>query len=124
MTNEQKSKAVFLFQNGATYNAVSEELNIPVGTLKSFYRRSALGQGALGVCAECGVLLKHTEGKRKKRFCSDKCRLSWWSKHPEQRNKKYSHKCETCGAYFTNGKSDAKFCCRTCYYRYRKKAGI
>jgi len=34
-----------------------------------------------GTCLKCGVEIKSIKGKKKKRFCSDRCRWDWWNNH-------------------------------------------
>ena len=33
------------------------------------------------ICRNCGKRLKHTAGKKRKVFCSDKCRKQYWNLH-------------------------------------------
>lgn len=35
----------------------------------------------LGTCLKCGIEIKSIKGKKKKRFCSDRCRWDWWNNH-------------------------------------------
>ena len=38
----------------------------------------------LGTCIRCGTEIKSIKGKKKKRFCSDRCRWDWWNNHIKQ----------------------------------------
>lgn len=95
-------------------------------TVKSFCRRNNLG-GAIvdtvnkadGVlCTQCGVPLTHTVGAKQKRFCSDKCRMTWWNAHPEAIIRKaiYNFTCAYCNTAFESyGNKNRKYCSRSCY---------
>lgn len=34
-----------------------------------------------GTCLNCGIEIRSIKGKKKKRFCSDRCRWDWWNNH-------------------------------------------
>jgi endogenous inhibitor of DNA gyrase (YacG/DUF329 family) len=38
----------------------------------------------IGKCIKCGVVIVSIKGKKKKRFCSDRCRWDWWNNHIKQ----------------------------------------
>ncbi|MDD4069274.1 MAG: hypothetical protein PHF05_02380 [Candidatus Izemoplasmatales bacterium] len=38
----------------------------------------------IGTCLKCGVVIVSIRGKKKKRFCSDRCRWDWWNSHIKQ----------------------------------------
>ncbi len=69
-------------------------------------------------CEQCGSLILQTPRKKHKRFCYDKCRMSWWKSHQDQVNRKanYSFICAGCGqAFISYGNKSRKYCCRECY---------
>jgi len=35
----------------------------------------------IGKCQKCGIVTVSIKGKKKKRFCSDRCRWDWWNNH-------------------------------------------
>ncbi|QLY39394.1 hypothetical protein HF295_00380 [Hujiaoplasma nucleasis] len=35
----------------------------------------------IGKCLKCGMVIASIKGKKKKRFCSDRCRWDWWNNH-------------------------------------------
>ena len=35
----------------------------------------------VGTCLKCGIEIRSIKGKKKKRFCSDRCRWDWWNNH-------------------------------------------
>jgi transcriptional regulator with XRE-family HTH domain len=126
MNNLQKERITLLRANGDSYAKIAEALGISINTIKSYCRRNNLG-GVAPVgskslddtfCHQCGAPLKHNVGKKQKRFCSDKCRMSWWNSHPEKMNRKATREfiCQTCGQVFeAYGKRERKYCSRTCY---------
>lgn len=126
MTKHQKEKIKHLRINGYSYTKIAKHLSISENTIKSFCRRNNLGNASISnfdqpddsFCRQCGVLLIHLAGAKKKRFCSDKCRLKWWNAHPEAVNRKaiYTFTCTFCGITFESyGNKKRKYCSRACY---------
>jgi len=119
MNINQKMKIGEMRGQGMTYSAIAIELGLSENTVKSYCRRNNLGsvKAPNNVCPECGVSLIHLPHKRQKRFCSDKCRLAWWAKHPEALNRKavYHFVCPICKNDFTAyGNAKRKYCSRSC----------
>ena len=126
MTALQKERIKQLRAKGESYAAIATALGISENTVKSFCRRNNLGADCIAeqpgtdfeVCGNCGKPLQHTPGAKRKRFCSDKCRLAWWSANPQSINQKahYSFTCGGCGAEFTAyGNKGRKYCSHNCY---------
>jgi predicted transcriptional regulator len=125
--NYQQIRAIQqLRTEGQSYTKIADLLGISKNTIKSYCRRNNLGGVALPVseavntrfCRQCGEPLKQTAGKKKKKYCSDQCRMAWWNAHPEAVAHKSVRKfiCKTCGRDFEGyGKHERKFCSRTCY---------
>ena len=99
MTEEQKTKIRRMRLDGLGYKHIASTLVLPLGTVKSYCKRNSLiGIGSvvamnneisvqLGlICKNCGRRLKHTTGKKKKTFCSDKCRKEHWNLNKEVRS--------------------------------------
>lgn len=133
MTDEQKRKITALRQEGLGYTAIARRMNISKDTVKGFCRRNGLaGQRDTGTvaakdrCRECGKSLCQTEGKKRRVFCCEECRVKWWHEHPEQIKQRavYSFTCACCGKQFTAyGNSKRKYCSHECYIRNRFKGG-
>lgn len=93
---------------------------------KSFYRRNAKTKPQLETCMHCGKPIEQTKHKRQKKFCSDKCRNSWWSANPQNRRPKklYSHICAYCGTAFQSDRTKSKYCSVKCFADARRKENI
>ena len=108
-----------LRQMGYSYKTIAEKLNISVNTVKSYCRRNNLKTSQ---CAVCGAELTHIPHKKKKKFCSDKCRMKWWREHKHMINRKTKEefKCEFCGKTFNAyPKAARKYCSHECYVKAR-----
>ena len=101
-------------------------LGLPVTTIKSYCSRNGFGGIADSTndsknndsCLCCGRPLIHIQGKKKKKFCSDKCRMQWWNSHQDQVKRKaiYEFECKCCKKKFTvYGNANRKYCSRDCY---------
>ncbi len=128
MKGLQKEQIALLRAGGESYNRIADTLGLSINTVKSYCRRNNLGGVASIVyesgdgrfCCQCRVTLRQTTGKKQKRFCSDKCRMTWWNAHPEDVNHKTVRvfTCQTCGQNFeTYGKRKRKYCSHSCYGR-------
>jgi ribosomal protein L37E len=126
MTYQQKEKIKQMRGEGISYSKIAVTLGISENTVKSYCRRNNLGGVGMGIanqvddafCRQCGALLTHTPSAKKKRFCSDQCRMAWWNAHPEAVNRKaiYSFTCDHCGTAFESyGNKNRKYCSRACY---------
>lgn len=122
MTTEQKEIITRLQRDGKGYRTIAAETGISVNSVKSWIRRHLL-EGESGGCLQCGTPLRQTPGRRQKKYCSDRCRMSWWAAHPEMRKGGYTHVCLSCGKEFVNSRNTASYCSRACFARARMKVG-
>ena len=67
-----------------------------------------------GVCLECGEAIYQNPKGRKKRFCSDACRLRWWHEHRDMSKTAKETKCAACGREFVTDRVQ-KYCSHACY---------
>ncbi len=131
MTNSQKEEIRQLRTEGKTYEKIAVCLGLSVNTVKAFCQRNQLG-GRMNsvsekhICKQCGKVIQQNPHRKEKKFCSDKCRLTWWNAHPEkqQRRSEESFICPVCGKTFVSYScKNRKYCSRTCYGR-AKMGGI
>lgn len=115
----KKEQVIKLRDVGLSFGEIARELGISRSTVSSICQRAKEKHECR--CKKCGVLLKQTDGHRKKIFCSDKCRKAWWKlngKHSVN-NKAI---CLTCGKEFVYHESVLrKYCSLACFYQDRKK---
>ena len=128
MTEDQEKQITNLRNAGLGYTAIASRLGFTTMSVRAFCkthglmgRRShapGMRNTAPGHCKTCGKELNHTTGKKKKQFCSDRCRMDWWNAHPDQEKRKayYTFTCAFCGDEFTSyGNANRKYCCHECY---------
>lgn len=97
---------------GYTFLAIAEALGLPRSTVHYHYSHNLPPH----VCVHCSVEFS-TKNKRKK-FCSDACRITYWNSHLEQVKRKayYRLVCQRCGEEFQSyGNDRRKYCSRQCY---------
>jgi len=114
MNPNQKQRIAEMRGKGETYAAIAAELHILESTVKTHCRRNNIQPD---VCPVCGTLLIHTPQRKRKRFCSGKCRSAWWAKNPEAMNRKavYNFICLRCNKPFTAyGNAQRKYCSVAC----------
>lgn len=135
MTDKQKAYIIKLRASGYGYGKIAQELGISLNTVKSFCRRNAMNGNTAGkpavalmgtttFCENCGREIQQSAKRKKKRFCSDKCRNEWWNSHLDQVKRKavYSFRCLYCGKEFhIYGDKRRKYCSHVCYIADRFK---
>lgn len=123
MNKEQKTSIIRMRSDGMTFSEIANQLQLSINTVKSFYRRNANTKSPFETCMHCGKPIVQTKHKRQKKFCSDKCRNSWWSAHPQNRRPKrlYSHICAHCGIAFQSDRAKSKYCSVKCFADARRK---
>ena len=128
MTFEEKRKIDKLRSEGVGCTAISDMLGISINSVKSYCRRSkskkekvVVRKSVKGGCNFCGNALVHTEGKKKKRFCCEKCRMSWWNHNRDKIHHRvlFEITCRYCGGAFKNNDKNRKFCSQQCYKNWR-----
>jgi endogenous inhibitor of DNA gyrase (YacG/DUF329 family) len=131
MSHEQKENIKKLRLRGLSYKDISKLMDISVNTVKSFCQRNNMPTGASELirtsyihnfCRLCFNEIMHVEGRKQKKFCSDKCRAIWWVINADKLNKKamYNFICARCGTKFeAYGNKTRKFCSHNCYIEAR-----
>jgi len=128
----QKDHIAKLRKSGETYSLIAATLGLSLNTVKSYCRRNNLSKGSGNesamfminseLCAQCGKSLIHRDKAKPKRFCDDKCRLTWWNHHRDQLTHRTECKltCARCGTVFHNhGNMSRKYCSHFCYIAHR-----
>jgi endogenous inhibitor of DNA gyrase (YacG/DUF329 family) len=137
MTVLQKEHITQMRTRGDSYSKIAVALSISENTVKSFCRRNNL-TGNLSIkpakptdegkyCKQCGKEIQQEPKKKQRKFCSDECRIIWWTANPEKLNKKanYEFVCAYCGAKFTAyGNKGRKYCTHACYVEERFKKAV
>ncbi|MCL1882411.1 MAG: helix-turn-helix transcriptional regulator [Defluviitaleaceae bacterium] len=123
MTQAQKEHIVKSRSKGESYAKIAADLGVSENTVKSHCRR--MNQKTVDksdVCQQCGKVLIHIPHKKKKIFCSDKCRFAWWN--TSKCNPAHQTSCTHCGGTFdTRGNSSRKYCSHACYIAGRYGGG-
>ena len=130
MTDKQKEQIRQLHANGYGYRKIASAIDIPIYTVKSYCRRltdediptQPTSKADTDRCPVCYKKLVHISGRKKKRFCSDACRMKWWNNHKEQLNHEHIKNiaCVHCGKTFSiYENSQQKYCSHACYIKER-----
>lgn len=125
MTKHEKETILSLRRSGLGCKRIADTLGLKVNGVKSFVSRHAGPTDKPGFCQQCGMPLKQLPHKKKKKFCSDQCRLKWWNSHPElvHRKARYTLECAYCGKTFESyGNSRRIYCSRACYADARRRS--
>lgn len=112
-----KAKAIILRNKGYKYKEIAEHLGVNINSVKSHIHR--LGNGETR-CVQCSKPLPPSKTKKRK-FCSDECRIKWWNAHRELHEKSTAKVCVLCGKEFMSYDSSRKYCSSECYNQSRMK---
>lgn len=94
MTDEQKELIEAYRRKGVGYKQIAKELEMSPNSVKSYCRRNKLSNEDLkrndgeSSCEQCGTIIHQVKGRKRKRFCSDKCRNQWWNSHLDRVKRK------------------------------------
>ena len=116
MTNQQK--VLQLKKNGFSYRQICDKTGLSLGTIKSICSRAHDSNENVSKCIFCDAEIRSLKGKKHKKFCSDKCRMSWWNSHRNLVNVKtlYKFTCNYCKKEFTShSHKTRKYCSHACY---------
>lgn len=132
MDNKDKENIKYLRETGKSYEEVSQILGINRNTVKSYCKRAGI-KGIMIIpdgkvrCLNCNNVVSQNSGRKKKKFCNDKCRLEWWNSHRElvQHKNVEEITCICCGSTFkASGNKTRKYCCQRCYFIGRFGGGV
>ena len=138
MTSYQKEHVHRMRSEGMSYSKIAACLGLSENTIKSYCKRNNLGSVSVApkiqqpdpktekessdFCKNCGQPIEPRPGLKPRKFCSDKCRTTWWNSHLDQVSRKsvYHLKCAACGKPFESyGNKSRKYCTHTCYIKDR-----
>lgn len=125
MQIEIKDEILKLRSEGLGYKAIAKKLFITPSKVRCVVNSKYNNSKQYGICKNCGIRIKLQQGKKKRQFCSDKCRREWWNTHKEAVNKKafYQFKCPYCSKEFeVYGNKKRVYCSVDCYVKMRTKA--
>lgn len=127
MTIEERDQVQEYQRQGLGYRRIAALTGISVNTLRNYCRRHPYIEDEAGTtvrpCKQCGAKVKTKPHQKAKLYCSDECRMAWWSAHQNKINHKstYTKICANCGATFDSVHPEARFCNRECFAEYRRK---
>ncbi len=127
MDNNKKKKIIELRKSGFGYKKIAKELSLTVSAVRCVCEKITDEYDLIGSCKNCGIKIKSIKGKRKKVFCSDKCRMAWWNSHIKEVNKKayYSVVCKCCSKEFiAYGNNKRVYCSHSCYINDKAKKDV
>ena len=133
MEREKMEAIARLRKQGCGYKSIAKFLDMNESTVKTFCRRNGLRPVDLNktadrmvntdrFCKNCGAELHQRPKGKKKKFCCDRCRNTWWNSHLDEVNRKaiYDFVCPTCGKEFhVYGDRNRKYCSHPCYIKAR-----
>ena len=124
MTDEQKRQIAKLRMEGLGCKAIAEKVGLSINSVKSYCKQHGLEAGKIdgSVCENCGTPIHQVPGRKRKRFCCDKCRMEWWNSHLElvQHKTDHDYVCAHCGKEFhIYGGRPRKYCSHACYIAHR-----
>ena len=127
MTDNQKEMIRNMRRQGMFYSAIAAAIGLSENTIKSFCHRENIDIinnsdiESRNLCKNCGAPLKHHPGSKKKTFCCDRCRYTWWNKNRVWTGAKGTYRltCFYCGREFYSNNKKRKYCGRECYIHSR-----
>lgn len=123
---ELTNRIIELREKGYGYKRISKEVGISPSAVRHICTKD--DEKLLhGKCKNCNCSIKSLKGKKKKIFCSDKCRMQWWNNNQNEVNKKayYNYTCKECNkAFEVYGNSNRTYCSQICYLNSKRKIGV
>ena len=123
MTRQEQARITALRLAGHSYQSIADETGIKLSTVKMYLLRQKEPSDSLR-CELCGKKLRQDITRKARRFCSDKCRIKWWTRHSDEltSSSRYGFCCPVCGLSASSRKP-RKYCSRACYFLFRKGGG-
>ena len=133
MTDNQKQSIREMRSSGLGYKKNRPDTKPAIGTVQSFCRRKNITVSGPTVydenhCRQCGKPLIQKSKVKRRKFCSEECRIKWWTAHPCSKNgdakSSRTAVCQNCGKTFSAyGNAHRKYCSHSCYVEARFGGG-
>lgn len=78
MKKKETEKITQMRLSGLPPSKIAAEMGMSVNTIKSHIRRHPIIPPE-PKCLWCGVPVVQSEGRKQKKFCSDRCRMRYWN---------------------------------------------
>ena len=120
LTTTQKVQIRDLKIDGLGAKEIAERLSLPYETIKKHLQRHPVADGSFCKC--CGKPIEQAD-KRKRLFCSKKCKDKYWhTKTTKCPNYFKEFICEECGKpYFVYTSVSRRFCSRSCFQKHESR---
>jgi len=118
ITENQKQQIKMLYAHGKDCKEIADILKV------SYRQVYYCCTKENDVCLQCGKPIKQHPHRKKKLFCCDKCRITWWNHNKSANRSLPSHTqvCKSCRQTFHTYKSKhQQYCSRKCYADARRK---
>ena len=79
MKAEIKTRIKQLRSEGYGYKRIAKTLDLTLSVVRYAVNKMSDEDLLEGRCEQCGIKIKSIKGKKRKRFCSDRCRWDWWN---------------------------------------------
>ena len=112
-----KAKVIALRNEGYKYKEIADHLGVNINSVKSYIHRL---RNDVPRCIQCSKPLPPSTTKKRK-FCSEKCRIKWWNDHRDLHKKAATKVCVFCGKEFQCYEPSRKYCSSECYNQSRMK---
>lgn len=130
MTGNERTAIERMRRSGLSYQEIADNLAIRKEAVRSYCRNHNINPDVdaihdKDVCPICGKPLKEYSGRgRRRRFCSDHCRMEWWKNRPSEKGHDITrirvYRCAECGKLFRGyGSAERKYCSHECYISHR-----
>lgn len=130
MTDKQKQSIRDMRRQGMSCGTIAAAHGMAVNTVKSFCRRESINVQSdtedkkYNLCKNCGIPLMHHPGSKRKTFCNDKCRYTWWGKNRIHKGNTDHQAHLHCGTRSDSDNINHKYCGRECYIHGRCGEGL
>lgn len=76
--NKLNKEIIELRRKGYGYKRIAKKLNMTISAVRYSITKIE-DEDLIGICKNCSSETRSIRGKKKKTFCSDKCRWDWWN---------------------------------------------